>query len=350
MKTIKFNLKCNNQPIRNIEDLQNNFFVDEVLAYYENKALHRWLEVRGYTDKLNEVNQIKSTGSIEIIKSLLEIFDIEANDEELEKTIYVLGFRNDKKKELLETEKRDSNERDVIENYKKNYEKIIKLIVDHPTEMPLIKVCIDQLMKDYKWIFELKYRELFWLLAKKSQHAIMALLMNSDSRDYFLPIKVGEKPNTKIGALLNEKNEKLRRLTSGISQNQEYIICQRLKRINAELERGDKFEPLLDIENNRDKAEIFYEIENIIKSADFSTRLGNYLKRYVGTTEGHWSNIEPKGSKCMIIKLEEAADIRPTDKEDIILSNEDIKNKFLIIDGIDFKSKLVTGSVLYMKI
>ena len=49
-KTIKFNLICDNQPIRTIEDLQNNFSIEDVLTYYNNRLLHRWLEVRVYKD------------------------------------------------------------------------------------------------------------------------------------------------------------------------------------------------------------------------------------------------------------------------------------------------------------
>ena len=47
-KTIKFNLICDGNPVRTIEDLQNNFSIEDVLAYYNNKLLHRWLKVRGY--------------------------------------------------------------------------------------------------------------------------------------------------------------------------------------------------------------------------------------------------------------------------------------------------------------
>lgn len=50
-KTIKFNLICDNKPIRKIEDLQNNFSIEDVLAYYNNKLLHRWLEVRDYKEE-----------------------------------------------------------------------------------------------------------------------------------------------------------------------------------------------------------------------------------------------------------------------------------------------------------
>ena len=46
-KTIKFNLVCDGNPVRTIEDLQNNFSIEDVLAYYHNGLLRRGLEVRG---------------------------------------------------------------------------------------------------------------------------------------------------------------------------------------------------------------------------------------------------------------------------------------------------------------
>ena len=50
-KTIKFNLICDNTPVRTIEDLQNNFSIEDVLDYYRNGLLCRWLKVRGYEEK-----------------------------------------------------------------------------------------------------------------------------------------------------------------------------------------------------------------------------------------------------------------------------------------------------------
>ena len=67
-KTIKFNLICDNKPVRTIEDLQDNFSIEDVLEYYDNKLLHRWLTVRGYEKEYEEVSAIKDKEPIEIIK------------------------------------------------------------------------------------------------------------------------------------------------------------------------------------------------------------------------------------------------------------------------------------------
>lgn len=57
-KTIKFNLICDNKPIRTIEDLRENFSIEDVLEYYNNGLLQRWLLVRGYDEYLREVKNI----------------------------------------------------------------------------------------------------------------------------------------------------------------------------------------------------------------------------------------------------------------------------------------------------
>ena len=65
-KTIKFNLICDNNPIRTIDDLQNNFSIEDVLAYYNNQLLHRWLEVRDYKEELEKVRAITVDKPVEV--------------------------------------------------------------------------------------------------------------------------------------------------------------------------------------------------------------------------------------------------------------------------------------------
>ena len=47
-KTIKFNLVIDGNAVRTIEDLQNNFVLDDVIKYYHNGLLKKWLQVREY--------------------------------------------------------------------------------------------------------------------------------------------------------------------------------------------------------------------------------------------------------------------------------------------------------------
>ena len=91
-KTIKFNLICDGNPVRNLEDLQNNFSIEDILAYYNNKLLHRWLKVRGYEKELEAVNEIIAEKNIDIIKSLISIFGIDLDKNDVAENVYRLWF------------------------------------------------------------------------------------------------------------------------------------------------------------------------------------------------------------------------------------------------------------------
>ena len=47
-KTIKFNLILDKQPVRTIDELRENFSIEDMLKYFKNGLLLRWLKVRGY--------------------------------------------------------------------------------------------------------------------------------------------------------------------------------------------------------------------------------------------------------------------------------------------------------------
>ena len=91
-KTIKFNLICDDKPVRTIEDLQNNFSIEDVLVYYNNKLLHRWLDVRGYSDELEKISSITSEKTLEIIKELIIIFNVASNEKKIEEAVYMLEY------------------------------------------------------------------------------------------------------------------------------------------------------------------------------------------------------------------------------------------------------------------
>ena len=82
-KIPKFNLTMDGELVRSIEELQNNFSVDDILDHYESKRLHKWLKSRGYTDYLTKVEAIEYGDKTAIIKPLMDIFEIDYSDEDL---------------------------------------------------------------------------------------------------------------------------------------------------------------------------------------------------------------------------------------------------------------------------
>ncbi|OUP55517.1 hypothetical protein [Butyricicoccus pullicaecorum] len=303
-KTIKFNLICDEQPIRTIEDLQHNFCIEDVLAYYNNQLLHRWLKVRGYTQELESVSNITSTQPIEIIKNLIQIFNVTGDEAKIEESIYMLQYLQERKELCSLYEQENYNTTHIIEDYQAGYDQLVNKILENPDDVALIKSAIQEIVTNYAWILELNHRSLFYTLQDNSILAIMCLLMNDKCRNYYLPIKKEEDDGT---------------IT-------------------------------LDIEKNTDKKTMFRHIQSIIQRTDFSSILGKNLISFSGVTDGYWKDLEPKGKKYMIISIASGDYVRSAGVSGGDLSYADIFEKFVIVDGIDYKSNTETHKLCYMEV
>lgn len=303
-KTIKFNLICDNNPVRTLEDLQNHFSIEDVLDYYNNKLLYRWLDVRGYAEERDKVSAITSEKSIEIIKQLIDIFHVAVNEEKVEEDIYIIQYL-EQKKELCHRYAIESDAvKKMIADYKFGYEQLIEQIIYNPNDLAKIKAAIKKIASDYSWIFELDHRKLFYLFKHKSVLAVMCLLMNESTRKYYLPIEVEDADgNTKM-----------------------------------------------DIDSNHDKAMMFKALCNMINTSDLSNDLGEHLLRAFDITDGRWKDLEPKGKKCMILEVEDGDFVRPSGETGKELGKPQISNKFVILDGIDYKSNSSTHVLRYMEV
>lgn len=98
-KTIKFNLILDNYPVRNIEGLQEHFSIEDMLKYFKNGLLLRWLDVRGYKTQYDAVAAInQSSDKKEIVMALVKIFEVaEMEIADIEKAIGILTYLDEEK-------------------------------------------------------------------------------------------------------------------------------------------------------------------------------------------------------------------------------------------------------------
>lgn len=304
-KTIKFNLICDEKPIRTIEDLQNNFSIEDVLAYYNNKLLHRWLSVRGYAAELEQVSAITSQEPMEIIKELIRIFDIASDTEKVDESLYMLKYLEERKELCAIYEEENYNAKQIIADYEAGYTQLVNGILDNENDVALIKANIAEIVSQYEWVFALNYRELFWGLYNQNMAlAIMCLLMNEKARDYYLPVKITNEDGTTE----------------------------------------------LDIESNSDKNYMYNFICKLINKTAFADMLGENLMSFAGQTDGYWKDLESKGKKYMIISMENGDYVRSAGNVGGDLSSSDILNQFVIVDGIDYKSNYSNHKLYYMEV
>lgn len=303
-KTIKFNLICNDKPIRTIEDLQNNFSIEDILTYYNNKLLHRWLSVRGYSDELEKVSVITYEKPLEIIKELIKIFKVETDEKKIAQGVYMLEHLEERKELCAIYDEENYKIKSIIDDYETGYKQLVDEILDNSGDIAKIKANVSEMVANYKWILKLNHRNLFYVLINKSKLAIMCLIMNEDMRDYYLPSEVKKEDGTVT----------------------------------------------VDMDTDVDKKDMFAKICEMIYTPEFKEELGDNLISFAGITDGYWKDIETKDKKYMVISMESGDYVRSAGQSGGDLAGKDVKNKFVILDGIDYKSNYATHQLLYMEV
>ena len=298
-KTIKFNLIIDDQPIRTIEDLQENFSIEDVLDAFKEGLLLKWLEVRNFTKYIEKVKKLTDNranyDNVELTKELIKIFDVEIDEEKVNEHIYILNYLKEREVQLEIYKKENFRLETIIDDYHSGYNALIFDIIDHPYNLARIKANVREIEKHYFSLFELNFYNLFNTLFNSAPLAVFAILMSEKLRNYFIP-----------------KNEK---------------------------------------SVNEDTRLIFDEINELVKKPQqLTVALGAELKVFKGNTEAYWKDIEQKGKKYMVIRMVNGNYIRNAGVFGEELSFNDVQDKYLILDGIDYKSNNSLHELYYMEV
>lgn len=300
-KTIKFNLICDGYPARTIEDLLNHFSVEDLLDYFDNGLLVKWLDVRGYNEELQDIRMIRDRDPLIIIEKLIKIFHIEEDETEIKNAILALKLQRKRKETVSSYTKEKFDVSNILEEYHKKYTCIISELVAAKDDTSIIKSHIQELADDYYDIFKLIYRDLFYTLHDNHRWlALMYLLAIEKTRDFYIPT-----------------TEELLHSTS-----------------------SHKY---------KDKKDMFNLICKTIRSDEFETEMGTHLKK-ASTFSGYWKNIEPSGRNYMIIRMQTSEHVRSAGKTNEDLEYYDISNKFIVLNGIDYKSTNANDIIYYMEV
>lgn len=101
MMKIKFNMDFRGEYIRNLEDLRNNFSVEDILEAYDNGLLVRWLDARGgYREELEQVQAIKTKTATArgVLEELIRIFCPETKQEEIDENLSLYDYLEEHRK------------------------------------------------------------------------------------------------------------------------------------------------------------------------------------------------------------------------------------------------------------
>lgn len=290
-KTIKFNLILDNYPVRNIEGLQEHFSIEDMLKYFENGLLLRWLNVRGYDEQYAAVEAIdKSLDRKEIVTSLVKIFEVAEMDiAYIEKAIGILTYL-DEEKELNAIYKENAYaKKQVINDYHSGYIALIMHMEENKDNMALLEADAIQMEREYFGLFELNHYELYFHLVESAPKAIFAIL----TRDAFRKFWIGEEANTYIYSSVKTK---------------------------------------------------------LLATAKAKEILGDDLKIVKRNTQAMWDPIERPEVKLMVISINAGTFIKNAGNFSEKLGNTDVNFKLVKFDGLEYQCNNETYELLYMEV
>jgi len=311
-KTIKFNLICDGNPVRTLEELRNHFSIEDMSEYYHNQLLHRWLKVRGYEEELTKVEAIQADDDLTLIKNLISVFDVENDEKIVEKDTYILTYRQERFNQLQSFYQQENAADEIIRDYHRKYNELVQNIIQNKDDMSSIKAAVQEIGSHYFSLFELNHRELLYSLIVYAPMAVFAMIMREDMRPFYLP----------------EENDKS------------------LDILDSEEELND-----MDVAEEgltQDKDDMYACICSLVPYAQ--EMLGDNLIEFSGITDGYWKDLQSNDKNYMILKMEPGNYIRSTGVSGGDLSAEDINNKFVILNGVDYKSNNANHKLLYLEV
>ncbi|MDR3170410.1 MAG: hypothetical protein LBU17_02150 [Treponema sp.] len=365
-KAIKFNLIIDKQPIRDLEDLQANFNVEDILEVFHNGSLQRWLEVRGLTEELGKLQQVKGEAPV-VAAELCKIFCAPCTKDDAANAAYIFELRQKEEARLRQYQNLKEEQDEVILAYHSGYERLLKELGAKGDEYPFTKAAVQEIFEKYVGLYRLDAHTFYRRFIDTKPLVILAELANPNMRplmtasleEVFQSLsflkETSETTDSDIKAFLDEwKNSKTQ-------------IA--VKKVNDSIDNADlqaEGEPILMLDCNNDHSQDGKVISmsklgsswypfTYIEIADISTHaplpnMPSHIKSFAGETEGYWKDIEQKGKQYLVIKMESGNVVRNTGKSGEELKAEDINGKFFILDGIDYKSNNANHKLVYMEI
>lgn len=289
-KTVKFNLIMDNHPVRNIEGLQEHFSIEDMLKYYENGLLIRWLNVRGYYSYLEEVEKIDTSEDKKIIVTkLIKIFGVEEEENRIEESIAILRYLEEENK-LNMIYKNNKIEKDqIINDYHTGYIQLICHMEDNKDNMAVLKADALELEREYAGLFKLDHNALYERLLKNSPKAIFAMLTRDVFRDYWL----------------NEE------------------ICP----------------------------EVYEDITTqLLQTRKVKEVLGDDLKIVKRNTQAMWDPIERPEIKIMLISIQSGTFVKNAGEFYEKMDSVDVNGKLLKFNGLEYQCNNKFYELLYMEV
>ena len=243
---------------------------------------------------------------VEIIKKLIEIFEIEKDEKEIQESIYILSYEDQRKKDLERWNQKESTVQKIISEYHQGYRDLIIKIEENKENMPFMKTATQEIVKNYFQLFKLDYVSFFYRFYSEVPLMIYAVLMHQKLRSFFL---------------------------------ERHSIRNEIKQLDYLQENETLFDSFKEYKTaSQDEKQMIKE----------KTQKKIGWKYFNGNTEGYWKDLEEKGTKVMALSILHGYIAEPDNRKKEFSVN-DVNDNFLILDGLLYKNTK-KGDIDYMVI
>ena len=315
-KTIKFNLKCDNASIRTLDDLREHFCIQDILDYYKNGLLARWLNVHGYVDELGKINNLQSTTDEDLIVQISSILNVECNENVVKESLAIIEYEKESNEVHQKNAEGLENENAFLKEYRHRYEILVNEIIQNKDDYSKIKAATKILVKDFKWMLDLNYESLFYKMYDQAPLALFYFVSLKELRCYYIPEMSSDSDGAETLDIDMDYDDDLNKFR--------YYETKR-----------NLYKALCDLPKSKTK---------------LGELLGDNLKVYSNNTQRYWKDIEPDESKkYLVIAMEQGAMVRGLKDKNEELRCVDVNDKFVVLKGIDYKNN-TNSRLFYMEV
>lgn len=353
MKAIRFNLKINEQIVRNLEELKENFVIQEVYSLYKKGILQRWLKQQGHEGKKKfiQLKQLKSESlELDKIKMLSQIL-IDANTEDLVEVEMMYHYFLEQESNNQSFQQLSNNRRkylnEVIQQYRKDVDELTLIIdsaLSRAYRKPGKKNNANSKSSDRHSIYFNKLKSidseqsLYDRKKEVSKEVIDEIIYKVNKKIEFL-VK-NYYPLLKLNFFQLERRFESRPIILVLM-----LSNKRLRHLFTESVKQGLYSQLDDIYTNLNTFSVIGVRDLTIGQKE----LYIFIHVYKGSTEGLWSNIENPKEQVIVLKLKDG--VVGTEKDKTIeLTEENREDLLTPFNQFLFKSNDSYSLVWYLRL
>lgn len=358
MKPIKFNLSYGNEQIKSLAELKENCNIDMLLETHSNGLLVRWLTAQGETEKAQKVLKIKTNDKQKALEQLFETLFGSFPTIAQQTAAELFEMRNKEINRLENYKTLDKQEKGIIFDYHYGYNELIENLKQHSQNYIALKADMITLYDQYRKLLWLDRVHFYNIFKEDYPLVLLALMANIPLREFIG--YSGETVYNDVMAWLKNMRDSITKSktdsrtfiasSKGVTESPIFIKTEEQL---TEIQKRCIDPSYGNIYQNSNK-EWVWITNGFLKVGEYYVPKENWnipcTKIFCGKTESYWKDIEPKRKRLMIISMVEGNYLRNSGKDGENLSASDINNKFIITDGIDYKSNSQFNELIYMEV